>query len=68
MEHMKVYAFEDKILAISKGFNRWYLKGKIIHAVHGISPISSYSPFKLTNIKTEEDLKAHLLAQRLLGG
>ena len=68
MEHMKVYASGNKTFVISKGFSKLYSKGKIISEAHGIYPVPYYPSFKLTNIKTEEDLKAHLLAQRILGG
>jgi hypothetical protein len=67
MEHMKVYSFDGVLIVYSKGFNRYYHDGKLITAIHG-SPKLLSSKFKLLNIKNEEDLTAHTLAQQLLGG
>ncbi len=67
MEHMKVYSFADVLIVYSKGFNRYYVGGKLMKATHG-TPKKLRTNFKLLDIKNEKDLTAHILAQRLLGG
>jgi len=67
MEHIKVYSFGDGLIVYSKGFNRYYVGGKLMKSTHG-TPKKLTSKFKSIDIKDEEDLTAHILAQRLLGG
>ena len=74
MEHMKVYV--GKIEGYRKSTivrrnNKWcrYILGEAKSPeVNSMKFSINLELFKLTDIKTEEDLKAHLLAQRILGG